>query len=428
MREVRILCSGVIGLMFAAGTAAADRTMVVLLDATGSMQTTRCDNSLSRFDQSKLDAADRVTFAAMETGGLSGVAVFKFSGSGTGIVAETAGFVTPFDAVTAINNATVTSDLTPLANAMCSVIDTARASGSGATTTRFLEVFSDGGENNSVGAPCAGPYSTTNSPPFDAGPPASWQNLVYERTTNPLPAVTVDATLYHNETGCPLLAARIDPETAALTAAGRQAPALSAPATDVDFFSALATATGGNFTDVVDSAPVPVIADLDGNFVVDRNDAILLARQFGAPATDAFDLNGDGKIGFADYQLLLKRFGDGSGTPEPDPYTPSEPITCRAEQTIRIEGKVIENSGLTIHGVGSCHVIIANSLIVSGTAAITVRGSAVLEVDNSIIVGEGNWLRSRGSVSLSAAGSVFHGPKTVSGSFTYTDRGGNTFE
>ncbi|TMQ05992.1 MAG: hypothetical protein E6J91_39145 [Deltaproteobacteria bacterium] len=264
--------------MFAAGTAAADRTMVVLLDATGSMQTTRCDNSLSRFDQSKLDAADRVTFAAMETGGLSGVAVFKFSGSGTGIVAETAGFVTPFDAVTAINNATVTSDLTPLANAMCSVIDTARASGSGATTTRFLEVFSDGGENNSVGAPCAGPYSTTNSPPFDAGPPASWQNLVYERTTNPLPAVTVDATLYHNETGCPLLAARIDPETAALTAAGRQAPALSAPATDVDFFSALATATGGNFTDVVDSAPVPVIADLDGNFVVDRNDAILLAR------------------------------------------------------------------------------------------------------------------------------------------------------
>lgn len=443
MREVRILCSGIVGLMLAAGPAAADRYMVVLLDATGSMQTARttpCPPApapcgATRYDQAKIDAAARVDFARQETAGLAKVAVYKFFG--TGMVLETTGspdgFVPPFDAVTAIENSTVTSGLTPLISSVCDSVDIARGSGTGATTVRFLEIYTDGAENNTNPAhACFGPSSVSTSAPFDTGPPPSWQNLAWVRTTNPLPAITVDATLYHNETLAPLAPlAGSDPESATLAALGRAptiAPALAGFATDSDFFAALAADTGGNFTEVLDNQPAPVIADLDGNFVVDRNDAILLARQFGARATDEFDLNGDGKIGFADYQLLLKRFGNGSGTPEPDPYTQSPTINCKAEQTIRIEGKVIENAGITINGTGSCHVIIASSLIVSGTATITIRGSAVLEVDDSIIVGEGDWLRSRGSVSLSAAGSVFHGTKTVNGSFTYTDRGGNTFE
>jgi hypothetical protein len=67
-------------------------------------------------------------------------------------------------------------------------------------------------------------------------------------------------------------------------------------------------------------------------------------------------------------------------------------------------------------------------LIVSGAAAINVRGLTLVEVDNSIIVGEGQWLDSTGSTLLSAANSVFHGPRKFSGVFAYVDRGGNTFE
>lgn len=403
--------------------------MVVLLDATGSMQAIRPDNSRSRFDQAKLDAEDRVATVAGEVQGLSQVAVYKFFGAG--IAPQTTGFVSPFDAITAIRAATVTDELTPLAGAMCSTVDIARASGTAGTTTRFLEVFTDGAENNTTAPPCAGPFSVTlNTAPFDTG---SWQNLVWNRTTNPLPAVQVDPTLYHDVSGSFAFARSSDPEAAKLAALGRSqasalAPGLAAAATDADLFAALAADTGGTFTEVIDSAPVPVVGDLDGDFDVDRNDAITMARRFGAPAIDAFDLNGDGKIGFADYALLLARFGNGSGTPAPDPYTQSATVTCLGANTVTIDGKVLENGGITIQSTGACRVIIRNSLIVSGAAAITVRGTAVLEVDNSIIVGEGQWLNSNGATVLSSAGSVFHGPKKVNGAFVLFDRGGNTFE
>jgi hypothetical protein len=448
MKEVRVLCGGFVGLMLAAGTAAADRTMVVLLDATGSMQTIRKDSNgnctetpcRSRFKQAQLDAATRVQDVQLN-GGLLGVAVYKFflTGTGINIVHEPPGspdgFVAPFDAQTAILNATVTSERTPLAGAMCDAIDKARQSGTAATTTRFLEVYTDGGENNTLGPPCKGPFSVMlNTAPFDSGPPASWQHLVYSRAIDLLPPVQVDGTLYHNVSAP--LALRTDPanpESVELEALGRpeanaRAAVFASPATDVDLFSALAADTGGTFTEVVDGEPVPVSGDLDGDFDVDRNDAILMARQFGSPAVPAFDLNGDGKIGFDDYVLLIAHFSKDSGTPAPDPYTPSSTVNCRGAQTITIDGKVIENGGVTIQGTGSCHVIIRNSLIVSGAAAVTVRGSTVLEVENSIVVGEGQWLDARGSTLLSAADSVFHGQQKVNGAFAYTDRGGNTFE
>lgn len=433
MKEVRMLCGVAAGLMLAAGTAAADRTMVVVLDATGSMQAVRPDNNNTRYEQAKIDAENRVTKIASETAGLSKVAVYKFFGEGI-VLESTAspdGFLTPFDAVQVIRKSTVTSELTPLAGAMCATVDIARASGTAATTTRFLEVFSDGAENNTLGPPCAGPFSVNlNTAPFDAGPPPSWQNLVWTRTTNPLPAVQVDATLYHDETGAFAAAVPANVETAKLAALGRpqaRAVTLAAAATDADLFAALAADTGGTFTEVVDTAPVPVVGDLDGDFDVDRNDAIIMARRFGAPAIPSFDLDDNGTIGFGDYALLVARFGTGSGTPAPDPYQPGQTVVCNG-QTITIDSQVIEASSITIQSTGACHVIIRNSLIVSGAAAINVRGLALVEVDNSIIVGEGQWLNSTGSTLLSAANSVFHGPRKFSGVFAYVDRGGNTFE
>ena len=387
---------------------------------------------ITRFEQAKIDAAQRVEDANNETGGLSGVAVYKFFGSSA--VPETIGFVTAGAAQAAILAATVTDDVTPLATAMCQTIQTARDSGSGAATTkRFLEVYTDGAENNST-AECAGPFSMVlHSAPFDSGPPASWQNLVWNKSQNPPPIVQIDPTLYHNEAFAFAAKAKAsNPEDAKLAALGRApsgfaAALLDVPVSDVEFFSALAADTGGFFTEVLDTEPAPVVGDLDGDFDVDRNDAIILARSFGKPAVHGFDLNDDGKLGFGDYALLLPKFGDGSGTPAPDPYTPSPAINC-VGGTVTLTGKVIENGGITINTTGACRVIIKNSLIVSGAAAIKVMGTALFEIDNSIIVGEAQWLNSTGATVVSAANTVFHGPRKLIGAFVLLDRGGNTFE
>ena len=103
------------------------------------------------------------------------------------------------------------------------------------------------------------------------------------------------------------------------------------------------------------------------------------------------------------------------------------PINC-VTGTVTLDGKAIENGGITINTTGACRVIIRNSLIVSGTAAIKVLGTALFEIDNSIIVGEAQWLNSTGASVISAANTVFHGARRAVGALVILDRGGNTFE
>ncbi len=441
MNVVRILLVGFVGMVIAGGSAAADRTMVVLLDATGSMQAVRT-NGLTRFAQSQIDAVERVTLVAGQTDGLSQVAVYKFYGStavcetcaplgvtvpcasnpSQNVPTSPSGFVSAFDATVAINCAVVTTQVTPLADSMCTVIDAARSSGNAGTTTRFLEVFTDGAENNSSGV-CAGPFSTLTTAPFDAGPPPSWQNLVWTRTTNPLPAIQVDPTLYHNVS---LSAKFANP--AGIPDSERAAAVRPLAASDADLFSALAVSTGGTFTNLGDSAPAPVIADLDGDYDVDRNDALLLARRFGQPGTAAFDLDGNGVVGFGDYSRLIARFGTGTGTPAADPYVASGPITCPAGGNLTIDGKAVTGSSFAITGNQNCRITIRNSLIVGDAAAILMSGTNRITVENSIIVGNGV-ISVNGFTRLFASKTIFHGAKLEpNGSLEYYDGGGNVWE
>jgi hypothetical protein len=403
--------------------------MVVVVDATGSMTLTRTDG-VQRFEAARQLAADRVFNAAMEAGGLSAVAVYTFDSFdgvqqwSTGGSGPAGAFVTPTQARSIIlNNIAVSPFATPLADALCSTVDIANASGSASTTVRFLEFYTDGGENDSTG-PCSGPFSVSTSPPYDA---TSWQGLVYQHFVNITPAVTTNATLFTDVSG---FAAFARPAAATNDAPSRPTPKVGAFAladlvSDQDFFASLSVATGGDFTEVSDGAPVPVFGDVDGDFDVDRNDAIALARDFGGPATRTFDLNDDGKVGFADYAILLTKFGTGSGTPAPDPYTTSGPISCSSGDVV-IDGQAIENLDITVSADKPCSVTIRNSLIVSGSFALTTHGSVNVTVDNSILVGETGWLSGNGAVKLSAANSVFHG--AAQGKFKLTDRGGNVFE
>src|SRR5262249_57435853 len=112
----------------------------------------------------------------------------------------------------------------------------------------------------------------------------------------------------------------------------------------------------------------------------------------------------------------------------PYPHTPRAPIVCRVAVAIAMNAQGIENGGITVDARGSCQINIVNSLIVSGQNALDIRGAALITVSNSIIVGEGNSIRSNGATMVIARDSMFHGPRSITGAFVFTDLGGNSIE
>ena len=433
MFNVRLLLTGLVVVIatLAAGSkdAHAQRRMLVLIDATGSMTLPRPGDVVNptRFHAAKALATQRVL--EQDALGLDGVAVYTFQDA-SATLRTPGGFVPTNDALTAIDGLdpnTVPFGITPLAGSMCDAVDTLVTDGG---AVKILQVSSDGEENATPPShPCFGPFSSVSTEPFELG---SWQNKVYVKAVG---AVIVRIDLFNPAPIISLAAqAAADPEGGA-TASMQQFASIAAsaigdrPPTLEEFFGALARATGGQLVVAHDEEPLPVFADMDGDRCVNRTDAILLARQFGksTPAVDGkFDLNQDGVIGFADYQILLDHRTPGCGAP--DPYVLREPIACHGAQIVTIDGAVIESTALAVDARGACKVTIRNSLLVAGTDAIKIVGAALVTVDNSIIVGEHGALVAVGATKLSAANTIFHGLKQTVGAFLYVDRGGNVWE
>jgi hypothetical protein len=434
MSNVRLLLTSLVVVIatLAAGSkdAHAQRRMLVLIDATGSMTLPRPGDMINptRFHAAKALATQRVL--EQDALGLDGVAVYTFQDA-SATLRTVGGFVPTNDALIAIdglNPNTVPFGITPLAGSMCDAVDTLVLDGG---ATKILQVSSDGEENATPAAhPCFGPFSTIATEPFSAG---SWQNKVYVKAVG---AVIVRIDLFNP---APIISfaaqAAADPEGGG-TAMQQQFASIAAaaindrPPTLEEFFGALARATGGQLVVAHDEEPLPVFADMDGDRCVNRTDAILLARQFGRsiPAVDGkFDLNQDGVVGFADYQILLDhRTNPACGAP--DPYVLRAPISCHGAQIINITGAVIESTALAVDVRGACKVTISDSLLVAGQDAIKIVGAGLVTVDNSIIVGEHGALVAVGATKLSAANTIFHGLKQTVGAFLYIDRGGNIWE
>lgn len=426
-----------IGLTILAGVvvaspAHAQRKMLVLIDASGSMSTVRAD-SLTRFEAAKQRAIDQI---GVQAGlGLAGVAVYTFSD--TTSTAQTTGFVsanTAIAAITGLDLFTVGGGNTPLAGAMCDAVDVLVAQ---TASQKILEVASDGEENFTPSThPCFGPFSTDPNPPYTTG---SWQNLVLSKVSNAPGGIQVQIDLFDPGpvTGFAAFAAAMDPEasqTAATrfaTAGAMLAAAGEGPPTLKDFFTEIALVSGGRLTVVEDTqTSVPVVGDADGNSCIDRSDAIAVARAFGqtgAPQDLPFDLNNSGAVGFSDYAAEVSRFTPG-GCGTPDPYTPRAPIVCRGSVTLTVNAQVIESGGITVDARGACQITIKDSLLVSGTNALDIRGSALITVDHSILVGEGAVINSTGATMVITRNSIFHGRRVATGAFALVDLGGNTFE
>lgn len=430
MRDPRLILSS-IAVAFAAMTAAAGaaeaqgRRMLVLIDASGSMTITRTDGT-TRFDAAKTLARERIRTQAMA--GLQSVAVFTFQN--TGVTQRTAGFVAPNTALNVIEALELPdiSAVTPLAGSMCDAIDALLAQGD-VTTTRILQVSSDGEENATLAThPCFGPFSAINLEPFEAG---SWQNKVYVKATNPGPgqSMIVRIDLFNPAPIIGFAALTRDVETGAPAVPHALALALDAqPPTLEEFFGAIARATGGELNDIDDDKPLPVVGDLDGDQCVDPADAILVVRAFGTvvpPGDGRFDFDGDGFVGFEDYVLFTAQITGTCG--RPDNLVPMSPVRCTGSRNVLIQGRKIETSGTAIQVRGSCRITIRNSRIVAGGNALDIHGSAVVTVDDSVIAGVGNVAKLRGSAVLSARGTFFKGPIDLRGSWRVDDRGNNTW-
>lgn len=436
MNNVRNLLIGfaaVLATVVGASAAHADRKMLVLIDASGSMSIVRAD-AQTRFEAAKARALDQI---GVQAGiGLDAVAVYTFSDT-TSTLQTVGGFVDPNVAITAITNLdlfTVGGGNTPLAGGMCDAVDALNAV---TATEKILEVASDGEENFTPSThPCFGPFSTDPNPPYSTG---SWQNLVFNKVAGAGIAVQID--LFDPgpiTTFAARLAAVTDPE-GTLTAQTRAVSAFSTmalaagegPPTLAEFFTQIALVSGGRLTVIQDTVPtLPVSGDFTGDGCVDRRDALAVARAFGqsgSPQDLAFDLNLDGSVGFTDYASVVSHFTPG-GCGVPDPYVARAPITCGAGRPVVIDGAAIESGGITINAFPACQITIRNSLVVSGQNALNIVGAALVVVDNSILVGQNAVIFSRGASAVITRNSVFHGKRDVDGAFALIDLGGNTFE
>jgi hypothetical protein len=437
MKNVRNLLIGfaaVLATVVGASAAHADRKMLVLIDASGSMSTVRAD-AQTRFEAAKQRALDQI--AVQAASGLNGVAVYTFSDT-TSSLQTVGGFVdknTAIATITGLDLFTVGGGNTPLAGGMCDAVDVLTATGA---TTKILEVASDGEENFTPSTnPCFGPFSTDSTPPYSAG---SWQNLVYNKVAGAGIAVQIDLFDPGPVTGfAARLAAMTDPE-GALTAQTRATSAFSmmaaaavgdGPPTLADFFTQIALVSGGRLTLIEDTVPsLPVVGDVTGDGCVDRRDALAVARAFGpagTPQDNPFDLDLDGTVGFTDYSTVLTHFTPG-GCGVPDPYVARAPVTCGPGRPVVINGSAIQSGGITINAFPACQITIKNSLVVSGQNAINIVGAALVTVDNSILVGQNAVISSRGASLVITRNSVFHGRRDVDGAFVLIDLGGNTFE
>jgi hypothetical protein len=437
VKNLFIGIAAVLATVAGASAAHADRKMLVLLDASGSMGIQRADLQ-TRFDAAKARALDQIGIQAGL--GLDAVAVYTFSDT-TSTLQTVGGFVDPNVALATIGGLdlfTVGGGATPLAGAMCDAVDALIAV---TATEKILEVASDGLENNTPAAhACAGIDSASSTPPYT---PGSWQNKVLAKVNAAGIAVQIDL---FDSGPITTLAARfataLDPE-ASLTSQARARSAFSmmaapsavaaedGPPTLEQFFTEIARASGGRLTVIADTTPsLPVAGDFTGDGCIDRADAIAVARKFnrtGEPQDNATDLNLDGTTGFADYATVLTRFTPG-GCGKPDPYVHREPVVCRGGQVLVIDGAAIENGGITVDARGACQIVVRNSLIVAGQNAIDIRGTALITSENSIFVGQNAVVSSLGASMLIAKNSVFHGAKKVTGAFVYVDLGGNTWE
>lgn len=290
---------------------------IIVVDRSGSMRSTRPDGQ-TRFQVAIQGAKDYVNLPLSIP---HYFAVWTFEGSS---YIKEQGFASATTTIATLNKLGVGYGVTPLAHTVCDAIDelfTYRTD-LGNKAKKVVKLVSDGEENSTPSSSqCHGPASSTDYPHFT---PGSWEWKVYNkfatRNPNTPPAASgffpaaLDVTVLTGHislTGTGSSAAEYSPE-GRLMAPG----SMSGLSNYFTFLQGLAQDSGGAYTVVVDSRPVPVFGDTNQDFCVDSTDYYEVMANYGAtvpPGNPAADFNHDKVIDYYDYTIVVNNQGKGAG-------------------------------------------------------------------------------------------------------------------
>jgi hypothetical protein len=287
--------------------------IIILIDRSGSMQTTRSDGR-TRFNEAIRRATEFVNLASTYP---RLFAVWTFEGTS---YYKNQGFNTASVTRTTLSTLRVGSGTTPLAYTLCDAVDSLLTFKPGTFATKVIRLASDGQENSTPsGTQCYGPSSTTQWPTLTTG---SWQWKVRNKlrtgsatnsTETPFTAV-LHVDVFSNYIS---LTGAADSAYEVSDAGDRVAPSSTMSQTSFySFLQGLASASGGSAINIGDSAPAPVLGDTNGDYCVNNLDYNLVMANYGLrvpPADARADLNRDGIVEYYDYSIVMNNWGKGTG-------------------------------------------------------------------------------------------------------------------
>jgi hypothetical protein len=295
----RVLAGACLALALVSGEAPAqdftEEHVVLVIDRSGSMQTVRA-SGLTRFAEAMVRANDFVNLQ----GGLPQLfAVWTFEGSSY-IREQT--FADRATTRATLARLATGYGTTPLALAVCDAADELLQFAPGIAARKVVHLISDGEENSTPQtALCHGPPSTTRYPDLQEG---SWQWKVRNmlKTGDPLRdspnpfQLVLDVDVFFNH----------------LTLTGSNP--LAEPPAFLVFLQGVAAASGGRYTEIEDSAPAPVLGDVNNDRCVDNHDYNFVLKYYGLPvppASPLADFNRDAMVDYDDYSVILQNWGRG---------------------------------------------------------------------------------------------------------------------
>lgn len=282
-----------------------EKHVIIVLDRSGSMWTVR-NNGLTRFTEAIQRARSYVNLASSLP---RSFAVWTFEG--TSYIKEQ-GFADAATTLSTLNRLSAGNGVTPLAYAICDAVDELLQYKPGVMAEKVIRLVSDGEENSTPSSSqCHGFDSTTPYPDLTID---SWQWKVRNmlKTGDPLRddpgpyKLVFDVDVLYNyisfvSTGNPARAVPIQPTLISAYFA---------------FLQGVSMASGGTFTPIDDSSPVPVYGDTNQDYCVDDTDYHMVLGNYGKtvpPAPRAADVNHDGVVDYYDYTIVVNNFGSGCG-------------------------------------------------------------------------------------------------------------------
>ena len=292
--------------------------VIILLDRSGSMQTTR-SNGQTRFFEA-LRRAKLYVGKAKDLPTEYSVWTFEDISS-----TQESGFGDAGSTTGVLNGLQVGSGVTPLAKAVCDAVDVLLNHKPGVNAAKRLYLVSDGEENSTpANSPCYGPNSVDIYPDLTMD---SWQWRVRNmlKTGDPLRddnspfALVFDVDVFDNYVS--LTGTRSSPvREVSREGKGLVTAASLLPPSYLAFLQGVAADSGGTFTAVPDSGPATIPGDTNQDNCVNAVDFYHVLNNFGypvPPASPTADLNHDGVVNYSDYSIVVSNQGAGCGSGGP---------------------------------------------------------------------------------------------------------------